>query len=101
MTNFWHSEFLNPILEDVSGFEECRGFTGYSINTSTKQIIHTQTRRINHSRDPWSGISDIEFSNLDKNGDYFVHVPKHRIAGITHNTQLLYSQIEQLHSNHL
>jgi hypothetical protein len=101
MSNLWPPEYLNPIIEDLTGFEECRGFRGFSINVEKKQIINTRTRRLNHSRDPWSGRSDIEFTTLEQDGDYFVNVPKHRIDGINHNAQILYSEIEKIHMNHL
>jgi len=91
MAHFWPPEYLNPILEDLTGFEECRGFRGFSINTMTKQIINTRTHRLNRSKFPWSDCVISE-------GDYYVNVPKHRIAGITHHAQILYSDIEKKHN---
>ena len=93
MAHFWSPEYLNPVLDDITEFEECNGFKGFSINTRTKQIINTRTRRVNCSKSQFNGLPNLTLEN----GDYFVNVPKHRIAGITHNAQILYSEIEKMH----
>ena len=105
MTHLWDSEYLNPILTDISGFEECRGFRRFSINTTTKQIMNTKTHRLNRSKQPIYGLTNPEeMSDLEKTGDYFVNVTKNRIEGINYNAQILYSRIENMHNlglNHL
>lgn len=97
----------NPIIEDISGFEECRGCRGFSINTTKKQIINTNTHRLNHSKDP-SGMDELyggcakdprRNKTTLENGDYYVNIPKNRISGITHNVTMLYSEIEKIHKD--
>ncbi len=102
MAHLWSPEYLNPIIEDLNGFVECRGFKGFSINTATKQIINTRTHRLNRSKEPiYGSFSPQDMAILEKGGDYFVNVPKRRIEGINYNAQILYSFIEKTHMDAL